>query len=612
MKGLGVVLLFVLLTGLYTYPLSIRPDEEALDLGPDTRLFLWTLAWDIEALTSRPLSIFDANIFYPQPRTLAYSEHQLGSALLAAPVLLSSGQLLLSMNAVLLLSCLGSGLTAYYLGRTLGLGTGGAIVTGIVFALAPPRFFRLGQLHLATVHWMPLCLAMLHRYASHGRFVHLLGAVLAFSLQALSGGQTALFLALAATGLLVYLRLAGRLRPESRLGRDAAIALTLLAVLNVPFVVPYLRVKSELGLERTLAEAREWSPNAASFAASPTHLDRLVLRTFGWERPVLRDAKAYLFPGLFPLLLAGIGSVRRPSSGSRRLLVVDGLIVASAVTALGLELLSGVRFELGGLRFSASGGGRAALVLAALVVLRILRFGRRPFTLVSLDYYTLLAMLSLWVSLGPDAGLYSLLYRLVPGFDLIRVPSRATLVTLLAVAVLAGRGYRKLRRGSPRIAAPALGLVLVELAAFPLGTTPYTIPTSSMDRWLAEHSEQGAVAVFPIPDPRDEVESARRHSAYMLQSIAHFRPLVNGYSGFTPASHSQLFRLLVDFPNEEGLKALEEMAIRFAVFHRDGYGTGEWRKLEDSLRELPQRLELKGSFEDGLVYELVSRDRRDR
>ncbi|HXV62068.1 MAG TPA: hypothetical protein VEK15_15320 [Vicinamibacteria bacterium] len=612
MKGLGIGLLFVLLTGLFTYPLSVRPGEEALDLGPDTRLFLWTLAWDIEALTTRPLSIFDANIFYPEPRTLAYSEHQLGSALLAAPVMLASGQLLLSMNVVLLLSCLGSGLAGFYLGRTLGLGTGGALVTGIVFALAPPRFFRLGQLHLATVQWVPLCLAMLHRYASHGRLVHLLGAVLAFTLQALSGGQTALFLALAATGLLVHLTLAGKLRPESPRHRDAAIALTLLAVLNVPFVVPYLQVKKELGLERTLAEAREWSPNAASFAASPTHLDRLVLRTFGWERPILRDAKAYLFPGLFPLVLAGIGSLRKPPSGSRRLLVIDGLIVASAVTALALELLSGVRFALGGFRFSASGGGRAAIVLAALVAFRIVRFGRRPFTLVSLDYYTLLAVLSLWVSLGPDAGLYSLLHRLVPGFDLVRVPSRATLLTVLALAVLAGRGYRKLRLGSPRIAALVLGLVLLELAAFPLGTTPYAIPTSSMDRWLAEQPEQGAVAVFPVPDPRDEVESARRHSAYMLQSIAHFRPLVNGYSGFLPEGHSRLFRLLVDFPNEEGLTALEGMAVRFAVFHRDAYGASEWRKLEDSLRRFSRRLEPKGSFEDGLVYELVSRDRRDR
>jgi len=81
----------------------------ALDLGPDTRLFLWTLGWDTHALVSHPLAIFDANIFYPEPRTLAYSEHQIGSALFAAPVILASGNLVLGLNLVLLFSCAASG-----------------------------------------------------------------------------------------------------------------------------------------------------------------------------------------------------------------------------------------------------------------------------------------------------------------------------------------------------------------------------------------------------------------------------------------------------------------------------------------------------------------------
>ena len=41
----------------------------------------------------------------------------------------------------------------------------------------------------------------------------------------------------------------------------------------------------------------------------------------------------------------------------------------------------------------------------------------------ALGYYGLLALLSLWASLGPPFGLYTALYRLLPGFDLIRVPS---------------------------------------------------------------------------------------------------------------------------------------------------------------------------------------------
>ena len=68
---LAIALVFFVLTSVFALPLSLHPATEALDLGPDTRLFLWTLAWDVHALVRQPLAIFDANIFYPESRTLA-------------------------------------------------------------------------------------------------------------------------------------------------------------------------------------------------------------------------------------------------------------------------------------------------------------------------------------------------------------------------------------------------------------------------------------------------------------------------------------------------------------------------------------------------------------
>ena len=107
---LAIALVFFVLTSVFALPLSLHPASEALDLGPDTRLFLWTLGWDVHALVRQPLAIFDANIFYPESRTLAYSEHQIGSALFAAPVIAVTGNPLLAMNLVVLFSCALSGL----------------------------------------------------------------------------------------------------------------------------------------------------------------------------------------------------------------------------------------------------------------------------------------------------------------------------------------------------------------------------------------------------------------------------------------------------------------------------------------------------------------------
>ncbi len=647
MRRLAIAGFFFAATAIFTYPLGTRMGTDALDLGADTRLFLWTLGWDAHAIAHEPLGIFDANIFYPERLTLAYSEHQIGSALIAAPIIWTSGNLVLAMNAVALFSCFLSGLGAYYLGREIGLGPLGALTCGVVFAFTPPRFFRLGQLHLATVQWIPFCLAFLHRYARGGSRRHLMGAVLAFSLQALSGGQSALFLALAATGLLVYLAIFSELRPRSSLARDTVLGLLLAAALNVPFALPYFAVKRELGLERKLDEAVFWSPNAASFLASPTHVDRWLARAAGLERRIEREAKAYLFPGILPLLLALVsvlvpgkrrknGMAGKESSPDGRapklplsLRLLDGAIALIVLAGLGIAASGGVSWSFGGIRLSASGGERAALLALVLVAVRIGKFGTAPFALapplVRLrdrlrafleprfgmpgGFYLFLAVFSLWVSLGPQAVLYSGLYRLLPGFDFIRVPSRFTLLTVLALAVLAGMGAERIALlASPfgRLAIPLLGITLVELAAFPLPTTPYPVLISPMDRFLAGASP-GPVAAFPVPDPRDPVRSARRNSLYMLESTVHFLPLVNGYSGFTPPFHDALFRALAAFPEGDGLGRLEQLGVRYAVFHRDGYDERGWQTLLERLQSAPDRLSLAAEFDEGRVYELLRR-----
>ena len=57
----------------------------------DIYLTTWILAWDTHALTHDPTHLFQANVFYPAPSSLARSEHMLGSVPLFAPVYLATG-----------------------------------------------------------------------------------------------------------------------------------------------------------------------------------------------------------------------------------------------------------------------------------------------------------------------------------------------------------------------------------------------------------------------------------------------------------------------------------------------------------------------------------------
>ena len=92
------------------------------------------------------------------------------------------------------------GVGAFFLARRLHIGVGGAFVCGLIFAFAPPRFVRMGQLHMTAMQWMPFSLAFLHTYFERGRRRDLLLAIGFFSLQALSSGHGAVYLLLSITG----------------------------------------------------------------------------------------------------------------------------------------------------------------------------------------------------------------------------------------------------------------------------------------------------------------------------------------------------------------------------------------------------------------------------
>src|SRR5690242_1948333 len=79
--------LYAALTLVLAYPFSVRPGALVPADDPDEHLLMWILSWDAHAFVHQPLRIFDANIFYPNSNTLAYSENLIGSGLIAAPVL---------------------------------------------------------------------------------------------------------------------------------------------------------------------------------------------------------------------------------------------------------------------------------------------------------------------------------------------------------------------------------------------------------------------------------------------------------------------------------------------------------------------------------------------
>jgi len=92
---------FCLLTIILTYPILTNIAQGVSNTG-DPLLNTWILDWDTHALLTRPLDLYNANIFFPYPSTLAYSESLLGSVPLAGPIILLTHNPLLATNVLTL------------------------------------------------------------------------------------------------------------------------------------------------------------------------------------------------------------------------------------------------------------------------------------------------------------------------------------------------------------------------------------------------------------------------------------------------------------------------------------------------------------------------------
>ncbi|HEY7172787.1 MAG TPA: PA14 domain-containing protein [Vicinamibacterales bacterium] len=297
------LLLFTGLALLFAYPISLHPAALRFPTGPDGDLGWYLLGWDAHAFLHRPWAIFDANIYYPERLTLAYGENVIGLAIFSAPVVWLTGNLLLAANTVSLLSPVLCGLAAYVLARRVGLSVAAAIVCGIIFECAPPRFFRIGQMNLSNIQWIPFALAALQAYLATGRPLYLRLAAACVTLQALVSGYAAVFMLVALLLFAAWHLLLGEPLQLTRRIRDLGVTGVLLLA-PVPLVfLPYRIVQREVGLQRGLGT---WDPNYSSFIASPSYVHRFLLSLFTGGDV---SASSYLFPGYLAIGLASIAVI---------------------------------------------------------------------------------------------------------------------------------------------------------------------------------------------------------------------------------------------------------------------------------------------------------------
>ena len=121
----------------------------------DGQFSIWNVAWVAHALIADPRHLYDANIFYPHPNTLAWSEANLGAGILAMPAWWATRNPYLAHNSAATLGFLLSFAGAYLLVRHVTGHRGAAAFAGIAFAFCPFIYARMAHIQLLMTFGLP-------------------------------------------------------------------------------------------------------------------------------------------------------------------------------------------------------------------------------------------------------------------------------------------------------------------------------------------------------------------------------------------------------------------------------------------------------------------------
>jgi hypothetical protein len=314
--------LFVVLAILHTWPLASAPGRLGRNGQADTQLNAWTMAWVAHQVVHDPIHLFDANIFYPERHTLAFSEHLFVQSIMGAPVRWAGGSAILAYNLVFIA---GLALTGWAMAFVVGQWTGSwiaGILAGSLMAFNSLTLTRFPHIQMQHLEFLPLALLALDRLLASPRLAQAMQLAIWYTLQAL----TSLYLLVFTTVVLVASVAA---RPREWLGERSRRVLPLAALSGVvpsllllPFLMPYLQARREqVMFVRELPEIAKFSAELTDYLAAGGNIHNSTWSGKYWQGDGL-------FPGAVGLALTvlGIASGAAMTDRRARMALVFGIV----------------------------------------------------------------------------------------------------------------------------------------------------------------------------------------------------------------------------------------------------------------------------------------------
>ena len=279
----------------------------------------------------------------------------------------------------------------------------------------------------------------------------------------------------------------------------------------------------------------------------------------GWQR-LARAIGAYAIAGALVLPL-GLAYVRsEPARGVRQ---VDSVIEFSATPGDYLRPGAATPAYRGVLPRVVN-AERA--LFPGVVPLILLAAGLWPPFSAARAAFALAGLVALDGSLGLHGVLYPILYQIAFPFHSIRVPARFAMLVMFSIAVLAGYGGSRVLSRVASTGARLAGAVLVTAGLMIDGWPRYdTLPMWDGPPPIYESLPSDAILFeFPVHPQPDRFSE---NLPYMYFSIWHWRPMVNGYSGFNPREYATMLEATRGFPSAAALDYLRGAGVTHVTVH---------------------------------------------
>jgi hypothetical protein len=170
------------------------------------------------------------------------------------------------------------------------------------------------------------------------------------------------------------------------------------------------------------------------------------------------------------------------------------------------------------------------------------------------------------MTMGVKGVFYPWLFEYVPTFRALRSAARISILVNLSLAVLSAYGAAfLLARFKREPWRRTMGVILMVLLITEYASAPVIVPApnpSKVDMLLAERPP-AVIVEMPLASPANNWDS--RDWLYMYQGMPHFQRMLNGYSGYAPASYYQMRDTMASFPDDRSIAFLRERHVHYVV-----------------------------------------------